>query len=254
MNKPSIGVKTWGTATNNNQNKKSYDSDLPKIPYVKWQKGLNNLRIVSDIGVFSSARWKGPKSKSRYGDRIRTAYPAYEDCPAVTKLKLNPKERFKFLAISRADNTLRLYEVGQLVIEQVEASLEVKNSVREDGDKVTPRDFDISIKFNPDSDNATGFYNVVAHDSIPMKQSDLDIIEDVGGQDIIDRVLQAQITCPKPESVEKWLKRLGWDGEAVKDEESEEDSKSASKETLEAPAEDDYTFAKPEETEAAANE
>lgn len=246
-NTPSVGIRAWGA---NSSRPRQYDDDLPRLPFMKLQPGINNVRIVSNIGTYFQARWKGPLSKRSYGDRIRTSYPTYgEDCPVKKYLGLTGKERHFVVVIDRADGELKILDLSQLTAEQVETNLEVKNSVRPKGQKVTPRDFDISIKFDPKSKTATGFYSVVAHDTLPMSEKDLGLIEDVGGEDILDKVIQRQIVSPKPETVEKRLKALGW----VKPEAGAETG-TASTETassLEEPEEDDYSFQQPVEGEEA---
>lgn len=237
---PSVGIRPWGSTPKKTNR---YDDNLPKIPYMKLQPGINNVRIVTGIGEYFQVRWKGPRSKQSYGDRIRTSYPTYGDeCPVKKYLGLEGKPRAMVVVIDRAANELKFLDVSPLVLEQIETNVEVKNSMREPGNKVSPRDFDISIKFDPKAKKATGFYSVVAHDSVPMTKKDLALIEEAGGQELIDKVLGLQILCPKPEKVIERLKALGWDGKPV----VKADAKAAK---LEDPEEDDYSFSRPSEDE-----
>jgi hypothetical protein len=250
-NKPSVGIRPWGTTPP--KKGRQFDDDLPRLPFMRLQQGINDVRIVSGIGEYYQVRWKSPSSKRAYGDRVRTSYPTYENCPVKEFLGLEGKSRYMVVVIDRADNELKLLDLSQLTAEQIETNLEVKNSKRPEGQKVTPRDFDISIKFDPKSKTATGFYSVVGHDSIPMSKKDHALIEDIGGEEVLEKILGRQIICPKPETVIKRLKELGWDGKKVVKEGKDADAK----ETLEAPEEDDYSFQRPadeESTEAAANE
>ena len=73
-----------------------------------------------------------------------------------------------------------------------------------------------------------------------MTKKDFALIEEAGGQEIVDKVLGLQILCPKPEKVIERLKVLGWDGKPV----VKADAKSAAK--LEEPEEDDYSFKRPD--------
>ena len=248
--KPSVGIRAWGTTP---KKSRQYDDDLPKLPYMRLKPGINNVRIITGIGDYYQARWKGPNSKRSFGDRIRTSFPTYPDCPVKKFLGLEGKARHMAVVIDRAEGDLKLLDMSPLVVEQVETNVEVKNSMRPEGQKVTPRDFDISIKFDAKSKTPSGFYAVVAHDTLPMSKNDLALIEDAGGEEVLDKVLGRQILCPKPETVIKKLKELGWDGKAVKSEET----KGASA-NLEEPAEDDYSFQRPvedaEEDSAAVNE
>lgn len=240
--KPSVGIRPWGTTP---KKTRRFDDDIPRLNYMRLQPGINNVRILTGMGTYYQVRWKGPKSKRAYGDRIRTSYPTYEDCPVKNLLGLEPKERYMVVVIDRADNEdpLKLMDVSPLTAEQIETNLEVKNSMRPDGQKVTPRDFDISIKFDPKAKKATGFYSVVAHDTIPMSEEDLALIEDIGGEEMLDKILQRQLICPKPETVIKRLKEdLGWDGKPlVKEAKSEK--------KLEEPDEEDYSFKRPADSE-----
>ena len=247
-NKPSVGIRAWGTTPKKNR---QYDDDLPRLPYMKMNPGINTVRIVTGIGTFYQARWKGPKSKRAFGDRIRTSFPTYEDCPVKKYLGLEGKERYMVVVIDRSENDLKLLDLSSLTVEQIETNLEVKNSRRPEGSKVTPRDFDISIKFDPKSKTAAGFYSVVADDSIPLSKEDLALIEDAGGPEVLDKILNKQILCPRPETVIKKLKDLGWDGKSVDKEGSDNTSSS-----LAEPVEDDYSFNRPADSEetAAVNE
>jgi hypothetical protein len=236
-NKPSVGIRPWGSTPKKNR---SFDDDLPRLPYMKLKKGINNVRILTGIGTYYQARWKGPKSKRAFGDRIRTSFPTYEDCPVKKYLGLEGKERYMVVVIDRSEGDLKLLDVSPLTKEQIETNLEVKNSMRP-GQTVTPRDFDISIKFDPNSKTATNFYSVVAHDSSPISEEDLALIEDVGGQDVLDKVLNKQLICPKPETVLKRMKEdLGWDGQEVASASTKSEAK-----PLEEPEEDDYSFNTP---------
>lgn len=248
-NKPSVGIRAWGTTPKRHR---QFDDDLPRLPFMRLQPGINNVRIVSGIGEYYQVRWKSPNSKRAYGDRVRTSYPTYDNCPVKEYLGLEGKSRYMVVVIDRADNELKLLDLSQLTAEQIETNLEVKNSMRPEGQKVTPRDFDVSIKFDPKSKTATGFYSVVAHDSIPMTEADHNLISDAGGDEVLEKVLGRQILCPKPETVIERLKKLGWDGKKV----VKEDEANAQG-TLESPEEDDYSFQRPageNQAEAAANE
>jgi hypothetical protein len=241
-NTPSVGIRPWGTTP---KKPRQFDDDVPRLEYLRYQPGLNNVRIVTGMGTFYQVRWKGPDSKRSFGDKIRTAFPTYgEDCPVKKYLGLEGKERYMVVVIHRVDkddrskDVLKLMDVSPLTAEQIETNLEVKNSMRPEGQKITPRDFDISVKFDPKSKTATGFYSVVAHDAIPLSENDLALIEDIGGEEVLDKILGRAILCPKPETVIKNLKKLGWT------EDMKVEGKEDSAETEET-TEDDYSFQRP---------
>jgi hypothetical protein len=247
-NTPSIGIRAWGTIPKKTT---QYDDDLPKLPFMRMQSGINCVRIITGIGVYYQVKWKGPNSKRPYGDKIRTSWPTYKDeCPVKKYLGMEGKERYMVVVIDRADQELKLLDLSQLTAEQIETTLEVKNAK---GKKLTPRDFDISIKFDPKSKVATGYYSVVGGDSEPMSEEDLKLIADIGGEEVLEKCLNRQLMCWKPETVMKRMRELGWDGNVVP---KAEKGKSGAK--LEEPAEDDYSFNRPaapegEETAAVAN-
>lgn len=240
-NTPSVGIRPWGSIPK--KKNRQFDDNLPRLPFMRLQPGINNVRIVTGIGTYFQARWKGPKSKRSYGDKIRTSFPTYDNCPVKKYLGLEGKERYMVVVIDRADNELKLLDVSPLTAEQIETNLEVKNSMRPEGQKVTPRDFDLSIKFDPNSKTATGFYSVVAHDSIPMSEQDLALIEDAGGEEVLDKVLGKQLICPKPETVIDRLKGLGWDENAATEAKSDE---AAADDGATKSDPDDYEFKSPE--------
>ena len=248
---PSIGIRAWGTLPK--QQARQFDrEDLPRLPFMKLNPGFNSVRIISGMGVFYQVRWKGPASKRSYGDKIRTAFPTYGDeCPVKKFLGLEGRERYMVVAIDRADNELKLLDLSQLTAQQIEDILESKNKK---GKHLTTRDFDISIKFDPKSKTATGYYSVVSEDTEPMSEADLKLIESIGGDEVIEKCLNRQLICPKPETVAKRLRDLGWDGKMV----ARDDAKGGGKAKFEEPAEDDYSFNRPadasdEEAVAAAN-
>jgi hypothetical protein len=244
-NRPSTGIRPWGTLPKQ-QNRQFDREDLPRLPFMKLQPGFNYLRIISGMGVFYQVRWKGPASKRSYGDKIRTSWPTYgEDCPVKKYLGLEGRERYMVVVIDRADNELKLLDLSQLTAQQIEDILEAKNKK---GKNLTPRDFDLSIKFDPKSKTATGYYSVVAEDTEPMSDADLKLIEVIGGDEIIDKCLQRQLVCPKPETVAKRLRDLGWDGNVV----PKGDGKEAKASKFEEPVEDDYSFQRPADDEAEA--
>lgn len=243
-NRPSVGIRPFGTKRQNRQ----FNDDLPRLPYMKMQPGFNTIRILTGLGEYYQVRWKdAPKGKGKFGDRIRTAYPTVdlEECPVYKYLGLEGRERNMVVALDRKDSNdpLKLVDISQLTAEQIETNLEAKNTMRSEGSKVTPRDFDISIKFDPKSKVASGFYTVVAGEVSPLSEEDLKIIDDIGGQEVLDKILQKAVVCPKPETVIKRLKDLGWDESFQKEEAPKKES------SLETPEEDDYSFPQPEETE-----
>lgn len=236
-NTPSIGIRPWGTLPK--QQARQFDrEELPRLPFMKLQKGFNSVRIVTGMGVFYQLRIKLPNSKRSFGDKVRTAWPTYQDdCPVKKYFGKEGRERYMVVAIDRADQALKLLDLSQLTAQQVEDILEAKNKK---GKHLTPRDFDLSIKFDPQSKTATGYYSVVAEDTEPMSEADLKLIEEIGGDEVIDKCLHRQLICPKPETVEKRLRDLGWDGKPVPVE-----IKSSKGSKLEEPDEDDYSFQRP---------
>jgi hypothetical protein len=249
--KPSVGIRAWGTTPK--KGNRFPDDDLPRLSWLKMRPGLNDLRIVTGIGTYYQVRWKGPKSKAQYGDRIRTSYPTYlDECPVKTELKLEPKERYIVVVIDRFDGELKIFDFGQIVLEQVETTIEAKNSHRKDGIKVSPRDFDISISFNPKSTTPSGYYGVVGQDYEPMSQEDLDLIKDVGGEDVLDKIIQKQLICPKPETVRKRLLDLGWDGKVAPDKLAK--GEKVADKAYQEPSEDDYSFKRPSDSEEVSEE
>jgi hypothetical protein len=246
-NTPSIGIRAWGTLPKK-QNTSFVREDLPRLPYMKLVAGLNYVRIVSGMGVFYQIRWKGPKSKKSYGDKVRTAWPTYgDDCPVKKFLGKEGRERYMVIVIDRADGALKYLDLSQLTAQAIEDILESKNAFnikKGNNIKVTPRDFDCSIKFDPSSSSATGFYSVNGQEYEPMSEADLALVEAIGGEEVIAKCLNRQLACPKPEFVAKRLTDLGWDGKEVLPE-PKKDEKGAQKTKFVEPVEDDYSFNRP---------
>lgn len=239
-NMPSVGIRPWGTLPK--QQTRSFDrEDLPRIPYMRLLPGFNSVRIISGMGAFFQVKIKLPTSKRPFGDKVRTSWPTYKDeCPVKKFFGKEGRERYLVVVIDRADKQLKFLDLSQLTAQQVEDILEAKKKKK--GNQITPQDFDISVKFDPKSKVATGFYSVVADDNEPMSEEDWELINSIGGPEVIDKCLQRQIVCPKPETVMKRLKDLGWDGNPVPQE-----TKSFKKEAkLEEPEEEDYSFNSPD--------
>jgi len=235
-NKPTIGVKPWGSSPS--KNRKYDDDDTPRLPFMKLNPspGINDLRIVSDYATYYQARYKGPESKKSYGDKVRTAWPTYDDCPVFNDLGIQPKERFFVVVVDRSDNQLKILDMSVLVKDQIETNLNVINQRRKDGEKITPRHFEISLSFDPKAKKATGFYNVVIVETSPPSEEDLALVNDIGGEEVLTKILNRQSMCYKREAVVKRLMGLGWDGKPVVQETEETGA------SHEEPAEDDYTF------------
>jgi len=239
-NTPTVGIKPWGISKP--KDRTQYENDeLPKLKYLKLTNPdvIPEFRIVTGFGTYYQARVSLPKSRSQYGDRVNTAWPQYEkECPVVNKLGLTAKERFKVIVIDRKDGDLKIADISQLTQENIEKTLQPKNARRAEGDKVSPADYDISIAFDPKA-QAANMYTVGTFDNEPLSDEDRALIADIGGEEVLNKILTKAIMCPKPEWVEKKLVDMGWDGKAVVSEKEEaQDTKSE----LEAPAKDDYSF------------
>ena len=237
---PTIGIKAWGT-TKPKQRQQFDKEEIPRLGYMKFQPGeMAELRVLTGFGTYYQARVKLPQSRSPFGDRVATAWPTYDDCPVKNDLGLEPKERFKVIAIDRKTNELKIVDLNGLTQEQLESHLETKNKRRADGDKVTPRDFDISVKFDPKSSTPVGFYTISTFDNEPLSEEDFALISDVGGEEMLDKILNRALLCPKSEWVRETLKKKGWDGKPVT-----EDSEAKTEEAHKAPVDDDYSFQAP---------
>src|SRR5271157_4726332 len=183
---PSVGIRAWGTPP---PQQRKFDDNLPQIPFLKFKAGSNKMRVVSNLSDYFQARFKFPLSKMSFGDRIRTSYPTYPNCPVLEFLGLEGKARSYVVVIDRTDQQLKIADISSLTVEQIETNVAVKNEDREEGSKISPRDFDITIKFNPKSTKPTGFYTVVAHDCSPMSAKDLALVEEIGGQEVLEKIL-----------------------------------------------------------------
>jgi hypothetical protein len=238
MSETVIGIKPWGTHKPKNQNFGPRE-DLPKIPYLRLNPGQNTIRIVSDPGTYYQARVKLPGCRNRkVGDRFRTAYPTHEDCPIKTTLGMAPKERYMAVVIDRRDNELKLFDMSVLVVEGVTNALEARNSKRKERgqEPLTPRDFDVIVTFNPKASSPQGWYAVTPDETEPMTADDLALVEDVGGEEVINKIIIRNTACLKPDTVRERLMEKGWDGNPISEKDQEEG------EELEEPSEDDLSF------------
>jgi hypothetical protein len=247
-NKPSVGIKAWGTVAPDVNQKKFVKRDeevLPRLKYLKFTQQCTDVRLISELGVYYSCRVSLPKCKSPFGDIIRSAWPVYEDCPLKNEAKLEPKKRYIVLAIDRTDDLVKIFDMAPTIYSKIDATLTAKNKRRADDDHVSPLNFDISILYSKDAP-PTDKYNVVGQDSEPcLSQKDKDlIIAQLGSMDMIDKILAKQLIIPKGDTVRKNLNSLGWDGGPILKKKEEKEEKADTKTKLAEATDDDYDFTK----------
>jgi hypothetical protein len=241
-----VGLTGWGDK--NQTGPREQREELPRLPFLRLQNGNNVLRIITDPYVYYHIRYKGPKSKGSFGDRVNTAWPTHkEDCPAfnnreaLTGSKANPKKRYFVAVIQRGDNEVKLFDMSVLVYEQLQGILaDLKEATGEDK---SPSDFDINIRYNSKASSPSGFYHVMGRPEAALSENDVSLINDVG-QDTIAKILDRQSASPRPDQVQRRLEALGWTGEAAETEEEPS-------EDLQEAKDDDYSFEAPADATAA---
>lgn len=247
-NKPSVGIKAWGTvppATQKKQFVKREDDNLPRLKYMKFKPGISEIRILTDLGITFCARLTLPKSNSKFGDVIRSSWPVYEDCPIMTEMKVQPKERCTVLAIDRTDSLIKIFDMAPSIYGKVDTLLTVVNKSRKNGNHLSPKDFNLSIVYNPDAPSPSDKYSVVPGMPEPLSDEDRQLIKDqVGSEDVLDKILAKQLIVPKPETLKAKLLALGWNGEPMPKKVYKDDEKVDTKTKLAEATDDDYDFTK----------
>lgn len=252
-----VGVTAWGQKTQNNNNNNNYGGEreeLPKFPFMKLKNGKNILRIVTKPHRYEFAKASGPKSNSRFGDRINCAAP--DVCPARAA-GLYIGERFYVGVLDKSDSEVKVLDMSTLVYDGLTAILESLED--EHSRKVDPTEFDVNITYNKGAPAALT-YKVVNRSIEPLSAENQELVDDK--MDSLLKVLAVKSSYYKPETVQKRLDSIGWtkeyqaDLDAKKREEAE--AKKAKKEKksdegLKTSDDDDYSFDKPEESAAAAN-
>jgi hypothetical protein len=210
-NKKPIGIVSWGYVPPNSGG--GYDrEDLPRIQFMKFAAGQNIIRVLTPLpAVFYETRLKIPGSNSKWGDRIRTSFPAYENCPIKQYWGVEGKERFALLILSRATKDIRIWDFSANLKAAFLGILENENSQRDPQQEALKiEDMDFAIKFDPKSKTPGGFYTPLARHPKPLSAEDQKIIADIGGLDVLNKILVQHTRCPKPETVLKNLEKKGW--------------------------------------------
>jgi hypothetical protein len=247
-NAPFIGIKAWGTVKAPAQKKqfvKREEDELPRLKYLKFKEGTTDIRLVTDIGGYAAAKLTLPKSKGPYGDSIRSAWPLYDNCPIMTEMKVEPKQRYMALAIDRADGLVKIFDMAPTIFKSIKNILDAKNKRRAADDQVAPINFDISVVYSPTA-APTDKYAVVGMDSEPglSEEDKAGIIAQLGSMENLEKILVKQLIVPKPETVKKRLLELGWDGKEMPKKVYKDDEKVETKTKLAEATDDDYDFTK----------
>jgi hypothetical protein len=238
-NKVGFGLTTWNEDTNKYSG--DFNSDLPRLPFMRLQDGINLVRIVTMPYKYYQIRYKSPKDKG-FGRRVATAWPAHQDCPA--KLAgFQPRPRYLVGIIDRADESIKILDMSELVYEQLKKILKTVNATDKSGKEHTASEFDLNINFDSKAKAATNFYQVMKMDSFPMTENDVALVSKLG--DSLHEILTRHSTPPSPETVKKRMEALGWTGEpAPKKEKKDKKEEEGSANLKEAEA-TDYTFERP---------
>lgn len=240
-----VGLTTWDSKPS----RKYEREELPRLPYLRLVGGNNIIRIVSPIAAYVQARVKDlPKSKSKFGERLRVSFPTYRPCPIVDGLGIIPRERYIVLVIDRKDNELKLFDMSSIVKESIISALADKNDGRSDEDTpITANDFDINVRFDPKSKTPSGFYAVIARDVKALSTKENELLAQFPPE-LMEKILIRQTVSPKPETVLKRLEELGWTPNLKVAGDVEEDAVPAEPVSgngeLEAPTADDMDFSR----------
>jgi len=243
-----VGLTSWNEK--NQTGPREPREELPRINFLRLKDGNNVVRCITDPYAYFHIKYKGPKSRGKFGDRVKTAWPTHQNedgdslCPAylnreaLTGSKGNPKKRYFVPVIDRNDQSIKIFDMSLLVYEQIEGIIaDIKDATKEEH---KPTEFDINVRYNSNSLTPSGFYNVMARPVTSLSEADMELINSIdGGLETINKVLDRQSASPSPERVQKRLEDLGWDPTAEDKEEVEADTKSGD---LKEPAEEDYSF------------
>ena len=246
-NKIKVGLTSW--EEKNQTGPRDNREEFKRLPFMRLLDGTNVVRCITDAYAYCFIRYNGPNARSKFGDRVYTAWPTYNDedgnslCPAynnreeLTGSKGNPKKRYFVGVIDRRDQKIKIFDMSLLVYDQIVVNLNEMSETDPDKRRFSPTEFDINIRYNADASSPSGYYHVMPRPVAPLSEADLDLIKSEGGLDQIKAVLERQSASPKPESVQRRLENLGWvPGQAVESEEKSE---------LKAATDEDLSFDEP---------
>lgn len=218
-----------------------------RLPFLKLNKGNNNVRIITMPAKYWQIRFED--GKSRFGSRVLCsnliADPVTKgQCPTALA-GYSPKNRYMIGVINRS------VEGGEICI--FDMSVLVYDSLRGlsmDPDWGAPDSFEINIRYNPEAGSPTGIYTVIPRKKVPLSEEDLELIEKVGRKNI-EETLARLTSPPEPEKVRDKLISLGWDGVTKVGKKQKGAANSFTSKAAEVPekehkesTEDDYDFEK----------
>jgi hypothetical protein len=240
-----VGLTSWNEK--NQTGPREPREELPRIPFLRLSDGNNVVRCITDPYAYFHIKYKGPNSRGKFGDRVNTAWPTFEDCPAylnreaLTGSKGNPKKRYFVPVIDRSDQSVKIFDMSLLVYEQLEGIVEdIKDATKEEHN---PTQFDVNVRYNSNSPTPSGYYNVMARPVTSLSEADVELINKIdGGMETIEKVLDRQSASPTPERVQRRLEKLGWDPNTVAESESKDKDEETKSGDLNEPEEEDYSF------------
>lgn len=229
----SYGLTNWDNHHGKPQKKET--SDIVKLPFVRLKSGNNLLRIITAPSVYWYVKFKD--GKRPYGTRVTCSAAALDDstksqCPTF-QAGYKPKPRYYVGVIDRTDGTAKVLDMPISVYTKLK-------TFKEDADYGTPDNYDINVRFDPDSGSAQDMYSVIPKPPKPLTAEDQAAIAVVGIQVIEENI--ARLSAPHSvERVKFYLDKLGWDGKTVVE---TLDTTNSTKVELAEATEDDYSFDK----------
>lgn len=230
MSNAKFGFVSWDDPPANQRQFTKFDNSK-RIPFMKLKDGSNVVRMVTEPAVYFQARMPAQNGQ---GDRIRTAYPAHDDCPAK-KAGLAPKRRYMVGVIDRSDGVVKILDMSSQIFDIITSW---KDDV-EVGGRAT--NFDINIKRNSKAPPAS-FYTALPRPASALSESDRALVD--GAREELASSLERLTTPVSVDRCLEQMKKAGYTGGVLVEPRQKKEKEEKSAELADA-SEDDYSFEQP---------
>lgn len=208
-------------------------SNVKRIPFGRFKEGNNIIRLITPPAAYWQIKFED--GKSRFGTRVKTAYPLvdWKECPTV-QAGYKPKPRYYTGAIFRGADEPGIYLIDMSVL-----TYEEIQGWSDDPETGNPLEYDINIRYNSKASSPGAYYKPIPRSKSALSAEDLALIEGVGGISAIEENIIRLMTPPPVDKVREKLISLGWDGSSKVAPAGEKSSNSSE---LKEASDDDYSF------------
>lgn len=195
MNTTEYGVSSWDENVSAGAGRGRENREpLEKIEWLRLEKGMNQLRIVTKPVKFLAHKYKSDDDKG-FGDWVKCSMPLPEKTCPLCDAQERVQGRWLIGVIDRKTNSYKVLEIGKAVYEEIQ-------TLNRTPMYADPTRYDIILNVNPKG-GATGYYKVMPLPAEPLSEQDQKIKSSVN----MERLVK-QATPPTAEQVMKRINAL----------------------------------------------